>query len=67
MPEAILHFMEHINMDAPRMAQNLLATRSLRIGGDAGRSWAEVMEEYLNRQHLDWKLPHGLLGDQAFC
>ena len=48
-PEAIMHFMEHINLDAPRMAQNLLATRSLRIGGDAGRSWAEVMEEYLSK------------------
>ena len=48
-PEAILNLTEHINLDAPRMAQNLLATRSLRIGGDAGRSWAEVVEEYLDK------------------
>ena len=48
-PDPSMQFMEHINLEAPRLAQNLLAMRSLRIGGDAGRCWAEVVEEYLSK------------------
>ncbi len=48
-PEPIMQFVEYINMEAPRQAQDLLAMRSLRVGGDAGRCWAEVADEYLSK------------------
>ena len=48
-PGPVLRLVEWINLEAPRQAQELLAMRTLRIGGDAGRSWASAVDEYLSK------------------
>ena len=61
-PPAILQLFEWVNLSTARRAQDLVAMRSLCVGGDASRSWASVIEDYLEKvtDKCEW---HGhLLG-----